>query len=184
MTAVLNSMYNSISMRIVWQLVMKDTDYSSLLYFSKFVSMLSYGDDNLINIANEVIGLFNQNTITEGYALFGMSYTDENKSTDVVPSREITEVSFLKRTFVMYRGRCLAPLSLDSVIETISWVRGADDIETTCSMTVDSSLRELCLHTEEIFDLWAPRIVRACLEAELECPVLSSYRDMQLSVLV
>jgi DNA replication protein DnaC len=155
-TAILNSIYNSVSMRYVWMVLTEGTSYHSMKSFHEHVSMVSYGDDNLINVSDEILPLFNQNTIAAGYATIGMVYTDESKSHEMLPARVLEDVSYLKRKFVYSDAekRWLAPLSLDTVIEMCNWVRGENDSEERTVENIETSAFELSLHPEEIFMKW------------------------------
>jgi hypothetical protein len=129
-TAILNSLYNSISMRYVWLTVMP-REYQTMKAFNEHVAMVSYGDDNCVNISDAVIDRFNQLTIAKGYEEMGMTYTDETKSGDMVPYRSIDEIGYLKRSFKWNADehQFVAPLELSVVLEMINWVRGDFDLE-------------------------------------------------------
>lgn len=154
-TAILNSLYNSISMRYVWLIVMP-TEYCTMKAFNEHVAMVSYGDDNCVNIADVVIDLFNQLTIAEGYKEMGMTYTDETKSGDMIPYRSISEIGYLKRGFKWdeEEHQFIAPLDLDVVLEMINWVRGDFDREERTVENMETSAFELSLHGREVFENW------------------------------
>jgi hypothetical protein len=182
-TASLNSMYNSISMRYVWQVVMPE-EYASMYYFEKHVSMVSYGDDNVVNISDEVIDLFNQNTIAEGYKSLGMTYTDENKSSEMIPYRHLSEVNYLKRMFKWDEEEMeyLAPLDLSTVLEMMNWIRGDLDQEESTRQNIETACFELHLHGKEVFDHWMPKVRRACVSMS-RLPLFRTYgeyREMEM----
>ena len=154
-TAILNSLFNSISMRYVWMSVMPQ-EYQTMRAFNKHVSMVSYGDDNCVNISDEVIELFNQLTIADGYAAIGMTYTDEEKSGVMIPHRTISEISYLKRRFVWdeREHQFLAPLDIGVVLEMVNWVRGDFDHEERTTDNLETSAFELSLHGKETFAHW------------------------------
>jgi hypothetical protein len=182
-TAILNSIFNSVSMRYVWMLVVP-VALRSMKSFNKYVRMISYGDDNLVNISDEVIDRFNQVTIAVGYEQLGMVYTDEEKSGEMVPFRSLDNVSFLKRRFVWSADECcyLAPLSLDTVLETPNWIRGPyDDAEKTCE-NVENSCFELSLHGEKVFDEWTNKLKKVTRELNPRPKILTfdEYRTVEL----
>lgn len=171
LTTILNSMYNSICLRLVYIDIM-----GSLLDFDKNISMISYGDDNVINIHHDIIDKFNQQTVTPSYAKFGMTYTEETKSDSfVAPTRSLKQVEFLKRSFVMREGRCDAPLRLDVILEMVNWVRGEFDHHELCKTTVETALTELCLHDENQFFRWAKVLDDACRKSNVPV-VMYPYR--------
>jgi len=154
-TAILNSLFNSISMRYVWMTVMPP-EYRTMSAFNKHVAMVSYGDDNCVNISDEVIKLFNQLTIADGYTTMGMTYTDEEKSGEMIPFRSLDEISYLKRRFVWNESehQYLAPLDLGVVLEMVNWVRGDFDHEERTTENLTTSAFELSLHGKDIFTHW------------------------------
>lgn len=161
MTAIVNSMYNSIASRIVWKMVTG----LPISQFKKEVSMISYGDDNVYNISDRVIDIFNQGTITEGFAKIGMVYTREDKTQNVEElHRNLTQIDFLKRAF-RYEDKInkwVAPLSLDSILEIPLWIKTDVDIEEQVIENVETALSELSLHGEEIYAYWNKTIEENC----------------------
>lgn len=174
LTTILNSMYNSISMRIVYQLLNLD-----ISKFQKNVSMISYGDDNVVNISDGIIDCFNQTSISHGYSLIGMCYTDESKGEESVGDyRSIDQVEFLKRSFRLDRGVYYAPLELRVILEMIYWVKGDLDHDELCLTNCETAFRELSLHEKSIYLLWTKRIMRAARSQNLY-PTLYSYEHTQ-----
>lgn len=119
LTAVLNSIYNLVSMRMVWRMETGRT----MMEFNKHVWMIAYGDDNVINIADCVASEFNQTVMARGYERIGMKYTDESKTGVSDQFRTLDQVSFLKRYFRYSNdlGRYVAPLEVDSITEMFNW---------------------------------------------------------------
>jgi hypothetical protein len=174
LTTILNSMYNSISMRIVYAL-----QFGEIKSFKENISMISYGDDNVVNIKRQILDKFNQFTISNRYAEIGMVYTDESKGkNEMVASRKLDEVEFLKRGFVDRNGRFDAPLSLDTILEMVYWVRGDLDHEELCVTNCENAFVELCLHDKNTFALWSKRIYVACKNKNMY-PTLHSYETFR-----
>lgn len=154
-TAILNSLFNSVSMRYVWMLIV-DKEMKNMKSFNENVSMVSYGDDNCVNISDGVIHIFNQVTIAEGYEKIGMVYTDEAKNGKMIPYRRLDEISYLKRSFKFDDGEMqyLAPLNLDTTLEMVNWIRGELDAEEATRLNLEASAFELSLHGKEVFEEW------------------------------
>lgn len=154
-TAILNSLYNSASVRYVWMLTVPPL-MATMKCFHENVSMVSYGDDNCINIHDRAIDYFNQQTIAEGYATIGMKYTDEAKSDVVLPFRKLQDISYLKRKFVWNEDEMqfVAPLDLSVVLEMINWIRGDQDVEEKTIANMETSAFELSLHGKNVFEQW------------------------------
>lgn len=177
LTTILNSLYNSISMRIVYMLVMGE-----VFTFNKNVSMISYGDDNVVNIRSTILDSFNQNTISEAYALIGMTYTDESKGkNEVIPFRTLDRVEFLKRGFILRNGNYDAPLTLDTVLEMVNWVRGDFDHDDLCKTNLETAFEELSFHDEQVFVLWTKKMMAAARSVNIH-PTLYSYKQMRLLI--
>lgn len=174
MTTVINSMYNSLSMRIVYCLMFGSTEG-----FVDYVSMVSYGDDNVVNISSAIIDNFNQETISEYYSKIGMTYTDESKGKNkTVPYRTLDNIEFLKRGFRKFQGRYEAPLTLDTVLEMVNWVRGTLDVRELCKINVVKACEELALHSKEVFEHWTRVMKIACRRVDLH-PEIHSYENMK-----
>lgn len=178
LTAIINSIYNSLSMRYVWMITVP-VEYQNMKSFNEHVAMISYGDDNLVNIAEALIKYFNQITIARGYTTLGMTYTDEAKSGELVEHRSIEEVSFLKRTFLRdgtasYR----APLALDTILEMVNWVRGDLDNEEKTRENMETAAEELSLHPDCVFNEWISKFktAGATMSTQPQLLTLFEYR--------
>jgi len=176
-TAILNSLYNSISMRYVWLTVMPE-EYHTMKAFNDHVAMVSYGDDNCVNISDAVIDHFNQLTIAEGYREMGMTYTDETKSGAMIPYRSIGEISYLKRGFQWDEDehQYLAPLDLSVVLEMTNWVKGDFDHEERTIENMETSAFELSLHGREIFEQWIGKYKQAARGFQMR-PLFLTYDE-------
>lgn len=191
-TAILNSIYNSIIVRMVyltcavWRRSSTGEDYVSMKKFNEFVAMVSYGDDNLIAVSDSILEWFNQVVVTEAFTLLGHEYTDESKSGRIVPIRDISEVAFLKRKFVWddSANRYVAPLDLDTIMEIVQWTKRGLSADAITLANIDVTMRELSLHTREIFDENSKLIRDACRSVGISYKFLSyyEYRDNVLAI--
>lgn len=171
LTTVLNSFYNSVSMRIAYGRCFE----SKPPPFMDHVSMVSYGDDNVINLSETVAETFNQRSVTEAYASFGMIYTDETKSGgEVAPWRSLTEVQYLKRTFRKENGVWMAPLAMDTILECCNWVRKSPDEVEALKQNVEGACRELAQYPVEVFEEKTKLIADAFYGATSEFPVIKT----------
>jgi len=174
LTTILNSMYNSLCVRIVYFMITND-----MMSFSRNVSMISYGDDNVLNISDAIIDLFNQFTISSMMTRIGMSYTDESKGkNEIVKSRDLSGVEFLKRKFVCRHARYDAPLDLDTILEMTYWVRGDIDQGDLCKSNCENAFMELSLYDVEIFNHWSKLIYNACKKHNI-FPTLHTYNNIR-----
>nr|ASM93984.1 putative ORF1 [Caledonia beadlet anemone dicistro-like virus 2] len=153
-TVIINSIYNSIVMRMAWRIVMSSHGLSGMNHFNKFVSMVSYGDDNVLNISQSVIDLFNQQTIAEALESIAHTYTDETKSGEMIKFRSLKDVNFLKRSFVFSEElqRYIAPLEERVIYEMLNWTRNTIDPDEILMMNVETAAREMALHGRNKFN--------------------------------
>lgn len=149
-TATLNSIYHSIAARYVFIRCAQEEqpDKASLAVFNKCVLHVNYGDDDVYNISPEIIGWYNQITMTKYFQEIGMTYTDEAKTGELVPYRKLEDVAFLKRKFRWDERQCRfrAPLSLDTITEMARWVKGPKNHWELTAQTLSEALMELAEH--------------------------------------
>lgn len=157
-TAILNSMYNSIACRVTYYMLAKDAE--SMEEFNDNVSMIAYGDDNLLNVSHRVAGWFNQQTMTLAFARFGMVYTDEEKTGNVTDFKPLSECYFLKRGFVFDSNvpMWFGPLKLPSILECFNWIHGHHNERDVIRQNAEAAFAELALHDRKTFDHYVTRI--------------------------
>lgn len=151
----------------------------SMFDFNEHVSLVSYGDDNIYNISDEVSEWFNMHTITEAFEVLGMTYTDETKDLTKTPPKYKTleEVSYLKRGFCKTpTGRWLAPLDVDTITEMPNWCRGGLDIEEGTKVNCENAIMELAMHPVETYNHWTQIISSAYSNATGNSLEYKSYR--------
>jgi hypothetical protein len=177
LTSFINSLFNSISIRYVWMMI-APSGFRNMVSFRNNVAMQSYGDDNLIGVSRLVANWFNQITITEGYKHLNMVYTMEDKTGEIIPLRNISQVSYLKRSFRLTAdGYWVAPLDRCVIMEMPQWVHGDIDQAELCVTTMATALVELALHGEEIYREVSPSFSAAARVANLPLLVMS-YDEM------
>lgn len=184
MTTILNCCYHSISARYVYLVCAQKYMPSmlSLSNFDKYVRHFNYGDDDLWNLSDVIIGWFNQLTITEAYATFGMEYTDEAKTGNIVAYRKLDEVNFLKRVFRWddEQMRYRAPLALDVIREMAMWNRKTVDPYILTADVLQEAVHELAQWDESTFNRELPSLERAReILAEFTPCAFETYRQYQ-----
>jgi len=156
-TSLLNSVVHSIVVRVVFLLAAEkySPHHCSLNVFNDYVVHNNYGDDDVTNVSASIIDWFNQLTMTEMYAIFGMVYTDELKSGKMVRAKTLPEIQFLKRKFVFDAMQCRyrAPLDIPTIRDMILWnkTKSAGDYELT-ALVLQDAIYELSQHPKPIFD--------------------------------
>lgn len=132
------------------------------LEFSDHVRLVVYGDDNVLSVSDDVVGVFNQHTLTEYFRCVGMTYTGEDKEAELVPKfRSLSDVSFLKRKFVQnerFPGKWVAPLELRVVLDMAYWTINSIMRDKISTDKTETALNELSLHGKKVFLHWAAKI--------------------------
>jgi hypothetical protein len=187
-TVIINCLYNSIAVRMCWLSIVANLSkehlavYGSLACFLRLVAMIAYGDDNVINISDEVKEWFNMSTLVSAFAEFGMIYTDEIKSGRIVPYKNLSEIQFLKRAFRFdeSQARYRAPLSLDTILEMSNWVRGRKDQHLCANQILLEAAHELAQHEEVVFNKHLPSFLKAAQMLKPQ-PRMETYKSYQLT---
>ena len=111
-----------------------------------------YGDDKLNSIYKHH-EILNAITMREYFESLGLGFTDATKQPIVHPFQDISEVSFLKRSFRFHSdlGKIVCPLELDVLQSGLSWVDHTKDIQLVMKAKVDNYQREIFLHPDRKF---------------------------------
>jgi len=128
LTVELNSLVNCLYMRYVWKVGTK----RPLSDFNRYVRLLVYGDDLVINVADKVKDQFDFFTVQRTLASHNVIFTDSSKqSRDSSKKFEsLHEITFLKRSFVKHPSRAnfwLGPLPEQSIYEMLNWTQNNVD---------------------------------------------------------
>lgn len=167
LTAIINSVFVNIVFGCIWQIAFDDISYVFARSFWNECGIVAYGDDHIVSIPANRIDIFNQLTIPELFRRIGLSYTMEDKDAIATrPCREITEVTYLKRGFYRdeEKARWLAPLALETVLETPMWMHRCPDPELQTIENLEWACKELSLHDRKIWKQWFPVLEREMLE--------------------
>lgn len=163
-TSYINTIYQQISFRIVWCIILGDSSRDIMKQFTKFVFLVCYGDDNVMGVHPDVRDKFNPQAMSEAFKYINLTYTDDKKQV-VTELKTFDEVSFLKRSFIYnqvdqkYRG----PLQLKVILEVPLWtVRKGDQRESVTKTNVQWALDELSLWGRPIFNQYAPDMLEQC----------------------
>lgn len=130
-TVIVNSICNMFYIRCAWQGIMYRVcpELGGLHNFEKYVRFFCYGDDVIFAVKNEIIEIFNNQTISEYFAQYDVKYTDVDKGDGMRKYCSIEEASFLKCGFKFYTETTLAPgvwipqPDLGDLMDTTNWVR-------------------------------------------------------------
>lgn len=156
----------------------------SLSEFNKLTTRVVFGDDHVINVHESIADVFNQVTFAQACKdVFGMDYTDENKTGILVPTKSLGEVGFLKRNFYFRdeTSSYVGQLETSVILEIPQWVRGDEDQMLRCVENCETAFKELSTYSREYFEKWSKLIFDACRASEMTVlPELLSYEDYQI----
>jgi hypothetical protein len=194
LTTVLNSWCNLVLLRYATLKCVDKCNVRDARPFLKgmdaHIRFMVYGDDNLISVdrRSPYAHMLTQNSYTNAFEEMGLEYTDENKTGgEVHQDRSIEDVSFLKRrwarTSVTPLRTYLSPLDMNTIMESIQWMKKQDGLFDAVKDNVCNMLQELSQHDRETFDMWAPRIIRASKEELNFVPLPNTYLECQRAVL-
>nr|ULF99863.1 MAG: putative replicase polyprotein [Cripavirus sp.] len=163
-TVIINCLYNAIIMRISWIRIMQRDcpQLSSMKCFRKNVSLITYGDDNCLNISDGVIKYFNQRKISEIMLEMKHEYTDEGKTGVIVESRSLDDIFFLKRKFLFNEElqRTVAPLKIEVIYEMLNWTRNTIDPNVILMNNIETAFREIVFHGRSEYEKLKSGITR------------------------
>lgn len=178
-TTPLNCFINSLGIRMCFKKIVEGSKYT-LKDFSKHVSMVSFGDDNLINFTDEISQLFRMSSLTKAFAAFGYIYTDDTKDLkgNAPEWKNLEEVTYLKRMFRFdeEKQRWESPLLLTTILETPNWCKQTLDIQEGTKINCENSIMELSQHPKEVFDKWSRIIYQAYYNETGDTLDISTYK--------
>lgn len=155
LTTVVNSIY---SLFLLVCAYMRNT--GDLNGFWEHVAPITYGDDNVCNVDNAVKEKFNQVTVASALKeMFDIIYTSDKKDAELVPLSVLSDVTFLKRSFVVEGRFWRCPLELDSFLYTHHWCKNRKLESEILRDVLEIALHELSHHTQERWSLYAPQII-------------------------
>lgn len=97
LTVILNNLSNSLYMRYAfYENLLKCEDFDPDVRFNQCVSLMCYGDDNIMTVSSEC-NWFDHTKISESLAEVGITYTMADKKSESVPFVDFSQMEFLKR---------------------------------------------------------------------------------------
>jgi hypothetical protein len=171
LTTIINNMYNAFAFRYCW-ILLHENDVSSLFEFDDYVYCCFFGDDNIFGVAPEYQDLFTEKYLQTAMKNIGLTYTAEDKGEIGDNLRSIQQVSFLKRSFryCNIKGRWLAPLQLDVILEIPCWTKQRHDLVEITISNCEMAIFSLSLHGEDIFNEYTPVIAKALYDKHNKWP--------------
>jgi hypothetical protein len=186
LTVVINGIVGALNLRCSYYTAYPKDEIGS---YRKYVSIITYGDDNKGSVSSEKPG-FNIKQTSEFLAKYGQLYTMPDKESELVEYMQDEDAEFLKRISVYHPvlGCELGALQDDSIYKSLHvYVRGENpDITEShlCAMNIDGALREWFNHGEEVFEDRRQKMINVAREAGIThmCQTLSdTYHDRCIS---
>lgn len=153
-TAEDNSLRNLLCLMYFWYSSEELADKE----FFDFCDPVSYGDDIVIGVSDEVKKTFNGITYSRFVdSALGMEFTTSSKGVVEQPFVDFEDYSFLKRKrrYSHLLKRIVSPLAVDSIHKALQWTmpsKVVSALEQDIS-TVNSCLRELVFHVDDMSKL-------------------------------
>lgn len=177
-TTIVNSIY---SLTVIIASYMHAT--GDLTGFWDHVMAVVYGDDNVVNVDDATIGVFNQRVLAQQLLQhYGMVYTAGDKTAELRESMTVSEIAFLKRKFVESPMGWLSPLEPESFLFTHYWCKNRK-LERKIQIDVlENALEELSQHSAEMWAKYAPTIIK-CLEERAGGTRALPFQDQYLMLI-
>jgi len=148
------------------------------------VYIATFGDDNIVNVTDDVSDVFNQVTVADQMReLFGLTYTAGSKTGELVPFTTLDKCTFLKRSFVrddIGAGGWVAPLDPASFLYIAYYYKNNKDVLGDMRHNLENMLGELSLHSAEMWNHYFPLVVEVLQEGGMvpDFDSRPAYRQM------
>jgi hypothetical protein len=175
LTVIINCLANSLLMRYAYMELNPDKECKT---FKQNVSLMTYGDDNIMGVHKNVHSWFNHCEVVRAFLNIDVIYTMADKEAVSVPFVHIDQASFLKRTFRYDDDlkHFVAPLEHDSIEKSLMvWVKSKTINSKEQAMAiVTSTVREYFWYGREIFHQKTELFKRMVKALELDFYVVES----------
>ncbi|APG78008.1 hypothetical protein [Hubei odonate virus 4] len=165
-TAELNSEVNKKYVKYAWIEIMRKEkiELANMESFHQHCRLVTYGDDFICSVSDELKEIFNCVTIGECLKKYGVTLTSADKGTHVRKFDHLTNSTFLKRSFKKHPNRIgvwLAPIEKQSITECLNWCHKSNDIRFATEEVIRASLDLAFGHGPEFYAEHAERINQA-----------------------
>lgn len=153
-TTILNSMYSLFCLVACYVRLTGDWTH----FWSK-VHAITYGDDNVVNVIDELSPVYNQRSVAATMMeLFGMVYTSDDKDGELIETTTLDRVTFLKRRFRIVSAGYVCPLELDSFLYCVYWGKNRRLENRIICDELENALEELSMHEPDTWKRYANAI--------------------------
>lgn len=186
LTVIINTIVNCFYMRLAWMEIMREMEpkLATMDAYHKHVIEEMYGDDNRLVVRKEVIDLYNQVTISECLRTHGIVYTDESKSSELVPFRDLDDTSFLKRSYrrdpEVGNEFMLPVIDQDTITSLTNWVRiGENELSLEQQIQEDqrNAFRFAFFHGRNFFKEFSLKFITVMRDHGIQ-PICITYDEL------
>ena len=149
--------------------------------FLKQVILAIYGDDHLSTVSNEIKAIFNMTLVAKFFETIGMVLTPAaNKTGEITDFINLTDATFLKRSFRPQGGLMDAPLKWESIFNSVQYYRKKANIDPKMiqASTIDSALIEMTHYPKEQYEKFSHTMLKAKMDFGIPIEVLP-YEEMR-----
>jgi hypothetical protein len=168
LTVIINCIVNSLYMRYCYHELNPERECRT---FKDFVHLITYGDDNASGIS-QLTRWFNHTAVRDVLASIDVVYTMADKEAESRPFISFSEVSFLKRKWVLEpeSGIWLAPLEWASINKALTMGTTSDSEckEEQAAQTIRNVAMEMFHQGPEVFKDGVARLRRIVIKSGIE----------------
>lgn len=174
-TTPLNSMIHSMYIRLA-SLGMG----ISLPRLHENVTIITYGDDGLLGVKDNLISEFNLVTLQEFFAKHGIKYTNASKDETMGQTHNtLEEATFLKHNFILRNSKYHAALDKNSIENQLNWISKDGDQLLNTIINIENALRQSYAHGREYYENIRDLSTKALTDKGYYS-VFNSYNDAEI----
>lgn len=153
MTTQVNCLINVGYLLYCWVVIM---GVENIKQFWTSVKLMTYGDDNIVGISDNIKHKFNHSTVAEVLRKCGIEYTMPDKESASRPYWDIRDCSFLKRKWRFDNdvGAYVAPIEKETICKMLNITVRSRTIgpQEQALSIIASAVREVFFHGKESFE--------------------------------
>nr|QNS17457.1 RNA-dependent RNA polymerase [Serbia picorna-like virus 2] len=151
LTVVINSIVNSMYVRIIWQYIMMEGRYYDLVSMASFnenVLVITFGDDLFMSVKDQVKEIYNACSMSREFIKLNIKFTNSTKKDTMIPYASVLDenVTFLKCTFALHDTRAnvwVARMEKRVIEETCNWCWNTNKDNRSNSIEACKAMMEL-----------------------------------------
>jgi hypothetical protein len=168
LTVIVNGLANALYMRYCYAVL---NPAKTATTFKKHVALMTYGDDNIMGVSREA-PWFNHTTVQNTLASVGITYTMADKETESIPYINLSECSFLKRTWRWDEDvqAYLAPLEEASINKSLTTCVQSKTISAQAQAIsiIASAVGEYFFYGKDVFEEKSAMLKEVVKECKLD----------------